>query len=397
MTNELSGSYKSGKDIYTKVTFSEAVQDVPSNTASARPELFYRIGSTDTQYDVISSGTPDDGDCIESGTGNDDEKQYTCRYTVKSTDSGSFAVKVGTNTADKAGNTVATAYTHATTLTLDNTVPTISTVLVDGTTLTVTMSENVYAASVPVAGDFTIVGGGTPAVNAISGLENSVLSADNSFTLTIASALTGTATLSYRKTTNAITDVAGNDLADLTGQAIIAAPVAPTLALQSPSASPGNDSTPTIRVTVDTNQQNGTVELFSDSSCASSLSDSVTVDAAYEDVTVSSGNALSEGSHSLYAKHTNSSNQSTCSTTALSYEYDNTVPTISTVVFQGTSVILNMSEQVYGTATADDFTVTDDGTDQTPSGITIGATRLVATDTITLTVASIASNSVGDD
>ena len=394
LTNELSGSYKSGKDIYTKVTFSEAVKNVPSNTASARPELFYRIGSTDTQYDIISSGTPDDGDCIESGTGNADEKQYSCRYTVKSTDSGSFAVKVGTNTTDKAGNALSLAYTHATTLTLDNTVPTISSVLVDGTTLTLTMSENVYAASAPVAGDFTIVGGGTPTVNAISGLENSILSADNSFTLTIASALTGTATLSYRKTTNAITDVAGNALADLTGQAIIAAPAAPTLALHSPSSSPGNDSTPTIRVTVDTNQQNGTAELFSDSSCASSLSDSVTVDAAYEDITVSSSNALTEGSHSLYAKHTNSSNQSTCSTTALSYEYDNTVPIISSVVYHGTSVILNMSEQVYGTATADDFTVTDDGTDQTPSGITIGATKLVATDTITLTVASIASNSV---
>ena len=105
---------------------------MPSNTASARPEIFYRIGSTDTQYDIIAAGTPDDGDCIESGTGNDDEKQYTCRYTVKSTDSGSFAVKVGTNTTDKAGNALSSAYTHATTLTLDNTVPTVSTVLVDG-------------------------------------------------------------------------------------------------------------------------------------------------------------------------------------------------------------------------------------------------------------------------
>ena len=135
------------------------------------------------------------------------------------------------------------------------------------------------------------------------------------------------------------------------------------------------------------------MELFSDSSCASSLSDSVTVDAAHEDVTVSSSNAFTEGTHDIYAKHTNTTNQSTCSTTALSYEYDNTSPTITTAVFHNTSVILTMSERVYGTATAADFTVTVGGTDQTPTGITIGATKLVATDTVTLTVTAIAANS----
>ena len=123
-TNELTGTYKSGKDIYTKVVFTDAVNGVVADNATARPEIFYRIGGTDTQYDIIASGTPASGDCIESGTGVNDQKQYTCRYTVASTDSGLFLLKVGTNTADPAGNTLAATYLHSTALSLDTTAPT---------------------------------------------------------------------------------------------------------------------------------------------------------------------------------------------------------------------------------------------------------------------------------
>ena len=100
----------------------------------------------------------------------------------------------------------------------------------------------------------------------------------------------------------------------------------PTLALQSPSSSPGNDSTPTIRVTVDSGYQNGTVQLYSDNGCSNSLSSSVTVDAAYEDVTTTT---LTEANspYSIYAKHTNSSNLGVCSETSVSYSYDGTAPT----------------------------------------------------------------------
>ena len=100
----------------------------------------------------------------------------------------------------------------------------------------------------------------------------------------------------------------------------------PTLALQSPSSSPGNDSTPTIRVTVDSGYQNGTVQLYSDSSCSTSISSSVTVDAAYEDVDTTT---LTEANspYTIHAKHTNSSNVSVCSETSVSYTYDGTAPT----------------------------------------------------------------------
>ena len=93
--------------------------------ADSADNKLYRYNSPTpaTQYDIIASGTPEDGDCVESGTGNDDDKQYTCRYTVKSADTGTFKARVGTNTADKAGNNLASAYTHASGLSIDSTAP----------------------------------------------------------------------------------------------------------------------------------------------------------------------------------------------------------------------------------------------------------------------------------
>ena len=54
-TMTLTGPLKAGEDIYTKVTFSEDMKHVKNDGASARPELFYRIGGTDEQYDSSST------------------------------------------------------------------------------------------------------------------------------------------------------------------------------------------------------------------------------------------------------------------------------------------------------------------------------------------------------
>ena len=296
------------------------------------------------------------------------------------------------------------------TVSYDPTAPDISSVAVTGTTLTVTMDESVYAATTPDNDNFDITGGGAPSVSGISGLPTTVAGADNSFTLTIASALTGgSPTLAYTQDSSdakIIKDKAGNKLANLTGQAIAPPPTAPTLALQSPASSPSNDSTPTIRVTVDTNQQNGTVELFSDSGCATSISSSVTVDAATEDVTTTT---LTEANspYTIYAKHTNSSNVSTCSTTSVSYTYDGTAPTISSAYYNGTTITLTMSESVAvsGTKTGGDFTITGGGaptvSSYTISGSTVTLTLSVAIpsdSTVTLAYAknSTAANRIKD-
>ena len=89
-----------------------------SDEAAGRPELFHRIGSADTQYDIVDNGdTLASGDCKPNHASETDV--YVCRYTVGGSDSGAFTVKVGTGSADKASNALAAEYIHSDTLTLD--------------------------------------------------------------------------------------------------------------------------------------------------------------------------------------------------------------------------------------------------------------------------------------
>ena len=82
-TTALTGPQKSGTNIYTKVTFSEDMKHVKSDAAAARPELFHRIGTTDTQYDILNNGdTLANGDCKPAHATN--TNVYVCLYTVGS-------------------------------------------------------------------------------------------------------------------------------------------------------------------------------------------------------------------------------------------------------------------------------------------------------------------------
>ena len=123
---DLTGPQKAGVDIYTLIVFSENMKHTKSDDASARPELFYRIGATDTQYDILDeTDTLAWGDCYPySVPGKTDI--YLCLYTVAEADDGAFAVKVGTNSQDRAGNALAATFTSQKTLTLDNTGPEIA-------------------------------------------------------------------------------------------------------------------------------------------------------------------------------------------------------------------------------------------------------------------------------
>ena len=90
--------------------------------SAGRPELFHRIGSADTQYDIVDNGdTLASGDCKPNHASDTDE--YVCRYTVGGSDNGAFTVKAGTGSADKASNALAAEYIHSDTLTLDPTAP----------------------------------------------------------------------------------------------------------------------------------------------------------------------------------------------------------------------------------------------------------------------------------
>ena len=217
LATELSGTVKTGTDIYTKVTFSEAVGNTVADDSTARPVISYALAGTDTQ-DIIASGSPASGDCVESGSGATDNKQYTCRYTIASGNTGSFSTKVGTNTADLAGNTLASTYTHGDTLTMDTTLPTISTAAYNASTITLTMSEDVTVLGTKTGGDFTVTGGGAPTVS-------SYTISNRTITLTLSSSIAfgSTVTLAYAKNStaaNRITDTAGNELAAVSSQSV---------------------------------------------------------------------------------------------------------------------------------------------------------------------------------
>ena len=78
----------------------------------------YKIGSTETQYDVVAAGTTiTNGECVPNHATN--TNVYACRHTVAAGDGGAFTVVVDTDSSDLAGNTIAAKYTFGTTLTLN--------------------------------------------------------------------------------------------------------------------------------------------------------------------------------------------------------------------------------------------------------------------------------------
>ena len=94
---------------------------------------------------------------------------------------------------------------------------------------------------------------------------------------------------------------------------------APTLVLSSPTTSPYTDSTPTFTVTVDTNYQNGTVELFDGSGCSTSISNAKAFTSGTT-VTVTTTTLTSGQSYTVYAKHAVGS-RSACSSAGVTYQY----------------------------------------------------------------------------
>ena len=113
LEGELSGTQFKAVSIYTKVAFSEDVVHAEVNGGRARPPVSYKIGSTATQYDVVSSSTTlASGDCRANHASKRDE--YACLYTVGKDIHGAFTFVVGTDLEDVAGNALASEYTHDT-------------------------------------------------------------------------------------------------------------------------------------------------------------------------------------------------------------------------------------------------------------------------------------------
>ena len=124
-TTALSGAVPAGADLYTKVTFVEEVTHKAATDSTARPALGYRIdGGTPTRYAVVAaSAALASGQCQPAAAAATDV--YLCRYTVASGDAGTFDFQVDTDTVDLAGHALAQDYTHAASLTLETTAPTV--------------------------------------------------------------------------------------------------------------------------------------------------------------------------------------------------------------------------------------------------------------------------------
>ena len=159
---------------------------------------------------------------------------YTAAYTVQSTDSevtaGNLKYDI-TNEAsvtDVAGNAMVTkAPTVMPHIEVSTAAPTVTSVGSVGTTLTVTMSKNIYATTMPDAANFTIVrsGGNAPTVQSVAGIPSTTATADDLFTLTLSGAIVSGDTLSYTQSSTDAKiprDAVGSKLAAFTGQAITA-------------------------------------------------------------------------------------------------------------------------------------------------------------------------------
>ncbi len=157
-------------------------------------------------------------------------------------------------------------------------------------------------------------------------LDSSTASVD----LTTNSALTTYGAVSYYAK---VTDEAGNSTCTSTGKSYTYRPAAPTsLTRQSPTGTPGNDTTPTIRVGGGGVVNGATVTLYSDSSCSTSVSAATASTGATVDVTTS---VLSAGAYSFYATVTKDSTTSACSAVvdAVPYTLDTTAPAAPAIAF----------------------------------------------------------------
>ena len=361
----LTGPVKSGVDIYTKVTFSEDMKHTKSDGNSARPELFYRIGSTDRRYDILDSGdTLASGDCKPNHSTN--TNVYICRFTVGS-QNGAFAVKAGTNSVDKANNALSSAYTHAQTITLDNTAPSVTAnqsgyysdaALMNTLTgpvkggvdiyVKVTFSENMRhvksngTSARPQIG-FSIGGDGTDYDMLDYG--DTLASEDckpnhstNTNVFICRYTVGGSDNGAFKFDVDAVeesTDLAGNDLPDYTHSSEVTldntAPAAPSaLVLASGTTSPGSDATPSIEVTVA--ETGGKVTLYSNSTCttAASAATDVTDTTSPIKVTIDASTIASDETVTFYAKHADAAdNASACSSANVAYTYDGTAPTVT--------------------------------------------------------------------
>ena len=405
LSTALSGPVRAGTDIYTKVSFSEIVSRVAATDSTARPELSYTKGSPATahQYDSISSGAPDSGECVESGTGTDDGKVYTCRYTVVSGDTGSFALKAGTGTADLAGNALASEYTHADSLTLDTLAPLLSKAEYNGSRVEMTFSDPVWGDA--TAADFSVTNNNVAVtVSSVAFPATAAEATTRVVTLTLGSAIgpnNTTVRLSYNPGgSRSVKDIAGNPLAAISSRTVNQ--IAKSVTVDGISGGYVNatedDSTLTVTGTSAQFASGTTIRVAFDGAGTDALK-TTTIDSAGDwsvSLTTAELGALDASSPEDDGETISVSAVIGSTMGTGSFVYDVVAPYISSAFWSGSAVTVTVSEPVWGSAApaGSDFTVLDDGTAATVSSVTTANTVATASSSVTLTLGSaIADNS----
>ena len=112
LTKPLTGTIQSGTTVYTKIVFSEEMEQVVSDGTTARPELYYRIGDKDVRHNIVPLGAS--GRQYAHGDTKPIKIQatYVGKYRIKSDDYGGLTLVVGTESANKKGVKVAEEYVH---------------------------------------------------------------------------------------------------------------------------------------------------------------------------------------------------------------------------------------------------------------------------------------------
>ncbi len=102
-----------GVTVYVKVVFSEPVEHIVGDNASARPALSLVVGGRTTRLRVLPHNTKNKD--FVSGTCKPFEEStdtFACSYTIPAEGIGTVELQVGEETADTAGNAIAESY-HA--------------------------------------------------------------------------------------------------------------------------------------------------------------------------------------------------------------------------------------------------------------------------------------------
>ena len=222
------GGYAIGDAIEATVTFSEAV------TVTNQPQLALTVG-TETRQAVYASGSSTATALVFS-------------YTVVADDRDDDGVEVVRNALTANNGTIRDAAGNAALLDhaaitadvahrVDTAAPTVSAATINGTALTLTYNEALDASSAPApaAWTLTLKSGAVSTVNTggMTIRDVTISGATVTLTLRAAVALSDDVTLAYTAGANPLRDLAGNNAANLTTQAVVNGTPSPGAALTS--------------------------------------------------------------------------------------------------------------------------------------------------------------------